>query len=141
VVIITPLLILLIASIGISTKNPLIFIYSHHDVSAGADWLKENALKSSTVLSDTKTGLYLRALANVRVVYGHPFETPHADEKKVAVDRCFSDGYIAVCDQVIQDEDVDYLWVNLENSEKLTKYYEKNRLVFNSHAVSIYEID
>jgi len=140
-VLITPILILLIGSIGIYTKNSLIYINSYKDVAEGVAWLKQNALKTSIVFSDAQSGLYLPGMANVRVVYGHPFETPYAVQKKTSTDQCFAEGITTVCEQVIIAEDVNYVWLNLDNSEKLTKYLEKYRLVFESHAVSIYEID
>ncbi len=141
VVVLTPLLILIISSTGILTKNLLIYIDSCKEFSDGASWIKQNAPRSSIVLSDAQTGLYLPALANVRVVYGHPFETPNADERKNEVDQCFLNGNTQVCNQIIRTEKIDFVWLNQRNSDEIKEYFGMYRKVFSSVSVNIYAID
>lgn len=141
VVVLTPVLILIISYTGISTNNSQIYIDSCKDISNGASWLKQNAQQKSTVLSDAQTGLYLPAMADVRVVYGHPFETPKADERKNKVDQCFLNGNIEVCNQLISTENIDFVWLNQRNTDELLEYFGMFRKVFSSVSVNIYAID
>ncbi|MEX1247346.1 MAG: hypothetical protein WEA61_02590 [Anaerolineales bacterium] len=49
------------------------------------DWLRDNAPSGSLVLASPESGLRLPAYAQVRVVYGHPFETVEATVRRAEV--------------------------------------------------------
>lgn len=55
---------------------------------AGYRWIEEN-LAGSTILGAPRTGNRLPAYADVTVFYGHPFETPHADERRIRVESFY----------------------------------------------------
>ncbi len=56
---------------------------------AGYRWLAENARDWPLVLAAPETGTRLPAYAPVRVLYGHPFETPSAAEQRSLVEALF----------------------------------------------------
>lgn len=56
---------------------------------AGYRWLAENARGRPLVLAAPETGTRLPAYAEVRVLYGHPFETPLAAEQRSLVEALF----------------------------------------------------
>jgi hypothetical protein len=51
------------------------------------EWLSEHIPKGSLILAAADTGNRLPAYADVRVLYGHPFETPDAEQKEALVDE------------------------------------------------------
>ncbi len=53
-------------------------------------WLDQNAISTEVVLAAPDSGLYLPAYSNVRVIYGHPFETVQADERRAEVLRFYT---------------------------------------------------
>lgn len=50
------------------------------------EWLSEHAEDEAVVLAGPQTGNMLPAYAGVRVIYGHPFETPDAERQRVLVE-------------------------------------------------------
>ncbi len=69
--------------------NPALFLT--HDEAAAVDWLDANA-HGSVVLAPPDLSLWLPGLAGVRVVYGHPMETPFAVDARSAVEAFFQPG-------------------------------------------------
>jgi hypothetical protein len=67
--------------------NPNLFLT--RDEAAAIDWLNANA-QGSVVLASPEISVWLPGLAGVRVVYGHPMETPDAQAAKAAVEDYFS---------------------------------------------------
>jgi len=55
------------------------------EIREAMQWLGEHAPPNSVVLSGPETGNALPAMATVRVLYGHPFETPRASTKRQLV--------------------------------------------------------
>lgn len=45
-------------------------------------WLDEHALPTDVVLASPDSGLFIPAYSQVRVIYGHPFETVEADKRR-----------------------------------------------------------
>jgi hypothetical protein len=64
-------------------------LFLSRDESAAVDWLNANA-RGSVALASPDLSLWLPGMAGVRVVYGHPMETPNAGETKAAVEDFFS---------------------------------------------------
>lgn len=74
---------------------------------AAFEWLAANA-KGSLVLAPPETGLLLPAYADVRVLYGHPFETIEAEMQRKTVEDFYSGRLDAV--QFLLSEDVDFVF-------------------------------
>jgi hypothetical protein len=68
------------------THDSLLFLT--RDGAAAADWLEGNA-RGEVVLASPETSLWLPGMAGVKVVYGHPMETPHADQALQDVEAFF----------------------------------------------------
>jgi hypothetical protein len=83
--------------------NPALFL--SHDEAVAVDWLNANA-RGSVVLASPELSLWLPGMAGVRVVYGHPMETPNANEAKAAVEDYFSG---KASNQLLMDRGVQYI--------------------------------
>jgi hypothetical protein len=57
---------------------------------AAYEWLAEHARPDAVILTGAESGNRLPAFALVRVIYGHPFETPHAEEALALIERLFA---------------------------------------------------
>ncbi len=103
------LILIAIGILGVMRLEPLLFLY--RDEIAGFAWLQENAGTADTILTGPDTGLYIPAFTNLGVVYGHPFETPDAAQRKAEVLGCLQAGDITSCEQVIAGQGVDFILV------------------------------
>ncbi len=72
---------------SIYTKNPLVFLTKPEY--QAVQWLKMNSSSGALILADSRIGMFLPGLTKTRVIYGHPFETIYAMEKKQTVDDFF----------------------------------------------------
>jgi len=91
--VLTNLLIVLsgiLASLNLSPGGPPRQIFLPRDGVAGMHWLKENSPTGSVVLADDLNGLFIPAWAGRQVVYGHPYESIHAAQRKQEVARFFA---------------------------------------------------
>jgi hypothetical protein len=73
---------------GVARAEPLMI--QSADESCALRWLAANADPGSLVLAGETTGNRIPAFTSLRVVYGHPFETPHAMEELALVEGLFS---------------------------------------------------
>jgi alpha-1,6-mannosyltransferase len=86
----TTLFVPLVAVLGVAQGgNPLVM---SEDEAAAYAWLAENTVWTDTVLAPVASGQFVPAWAGNRVVYGHPFETIDAEEKRAEVDRFYDPG-------------------------------------------------
>ena len=70
----------------------LLFAQGERDAYA---WIDENLAEDTLLLAGPRTGNRLPAFADVRVLYGHPFETPNAAEQRRRVEMLFRSGTLA----------------------------------------------
>jgi hypothetical protein len=82
----------LLLAVGLS-RNPNFFLTPGQ--AAAADWLAENA-HGQVVLAPRDLARWLPGLSGVRVVFGHPMETPDAEAARAAVDCVYRSG--TACD-------------------------------------------
>jgi len=82
-------LIILFGSIsGVLSLSENLFIRAQdYDV---IKWLETNADQYEVVLSEENLGLYIPAFTNLRVVIGHPFETPNYESTKSDVEAMYA---------------------------------------------------
>jgi 4-amino-4-deoxy-L-arabinose transferase-like glycosyltransferase len=73
---------------GVARAEPL--LVQSDDESCGLTWLAQNAEPGSLVLAGETVGNRIPAFASVRVVYGHPFETPNANKELAQVESLYS---------------------------------------------------
>jgi hypothetical protein len=76
----THLFLLVVALTGALTRHESLFMT--RDERAALAWLGEHAAPDAVVIASPQTGLYIPAWAGQRVVYGHRFETPHAEQRR-----------------------------------------------------------
>jgi len=75
-------------------------------------WIADHLPSGSLVLAGDVTGNRLPAFADVRVRYGHPFETPHADQERAWIEAAFaSRAPVSKVLADIADHGIDYVYV------------------------------
>jgi hypothetical protein len=101
---------------GVAKGEPLLVI-PRGDLSA-YEWLAENAQEGSLVLAGPMNGNRLPAYAPVRVLYGHPMETPQAEHQRGFVESLFAwVGSDQAAIDLLRDEGVDYVFFSPEERE------------------------
>jgi hypothetical protein len=65
------------------------------------DWLRENANTGDVILASPNVSLWVPAWTGLQVVYGHPFETLQAEEKRQAIEAWFTTSSIEDCQRVL----------------------------------------
>jgi hypothetical protein len=86
--------------------NPELFL--NLDEAAAVDWLNVHA-RGSVVLASPELSAWLPGMAGVRVVYGHPMETPFAEEARSAVELFFAPGSADAKTEVLRDYSVEWI--------------------------------
>jgi len=106
-------------------------------------WLDENSPPGALVLASPDIGNRLPAFADVRVLYGHPFETPYAESQKSLVESLYAwEGSIAGAIDFIDQLNLDYVFLG-ERERVLgqPEWIMELPLVFTLQGVEIYEVD
>lgn len=73
-------------------------IFLHREEVKAFDWLSEYLPEDTVILVAPESGSFLPAWTGLRVVYGHPFESIQAEEKKQLVER-FYQGKLSLLEQ------------------------------------------
>ncbi len=98
---------------GVARAEPLMI--RSVDESCAVTWLAANAEPDSLILAGETAGNRIPAFANVRVVYGHPFETPNADEELAQVKWLFGASTdLAEASPVLESRGVDFVYFGPE---------------------------
>ncbi len=71
------MLIVIIAGLSGAADGSAAILFNEADLEAYA-WIRDRVPKDTVILTDSRHGNRLPAIAPVRVLYGHPFETPNA---------------------------------------------------------------
>jgi hypothetical protein len=105
-------------------------------------WLTNETEPGTLVLGNETTGNRIPAYSRNRVLYGHPFETPHADQQRALVKSLLSperDPDAVLKD--ISELDIRYVLIGPKDLEQgeLT-WLEEFQIVFSEGAYAIYEI-
>jgi hypothetical protein len=83
----TSLFVPLVSVVGVAQGQfPLVMNQDGFDAYT---WLRKNTLWTDTVLTPAELGAFVPAWAGNRVVYGHPFETIEAEQKKAEVEHFY----------------------------------------------------
>lgn len=125
---------------GVSRGEPAV-VHSRDEINA-YEWLKENAPSGALVLAAPDTGNRLPAFANLRVLYGHPFETPDAETQEALVRSLYaSTAGIEEANLLLNSQGVDYIFFG-ERERELGEppWLEKLPQVFQSGKVEIHEV-
>jgi hypothetical protein len=96
------------ATLGaIQRRDPAIFLT--RDEAAGLAWLAVNAPAGAVMAASPEMGLFIPARTDVRVIYGHPFETVAADEQRNAVDEFYA-GQVPAA-RFVRHHQVVFVWL------------------------------
>ncbi len=123
----------LILLAGVS-HDSLLFL--SRDEAAAVDWMNVHA-KASVVLASPGVSMWLPGMAGVRVVYGHPMETPDADRARKDVETFFESSDADTRTRILIDHQVN--WVLCTADEPGCRADENGLLeeVFSSDGVKI----
>ena len=102
-------------------------------------WIMQNVPEDSLILAGEKTGNRLPAFASVRVLYGHPFETPGADTQAALVARLYQDEG----EGLYQLRELGITWVYFGKDERnhgQPAWLEDLELRWQENDVAIYEV-
>ena len=81
-------------------------------------WIERNISEDPLILAGFDTGNRLPAYSDVRVLYGHPFETPHSENQKVLVRELWTwNGDAVLGLQALRAAGVDYAFYGEEEKE------------------------
>ncbi len=107
---------------------------------AALRWLRDEGAPDQVVLSSTRMGLYVPAWAGQPVVYGHPFETVNAEERKAQVEAFWA-GEMGSKEQeaFLQDNRVGYILVGTETGDQRLEIGDW-RLAFEADGVRVYDV-
>ncbi|MCS7248954.1 MAG: hypothetical protein NZ840_12050 [Anaerolineales bacterium] len=84
---VTNLILLFAAFNALQRRDPSLFLY--REETEAFQWLRERLPRDGVVLAAPTSGNLIPAWTGLRVVYGHPFETIHAAERKAQVERFY----------------------------------------------------
>ena len=115
--ILTPVLLLLMVTLTISTRDPLYFYFK--DEMNAITWLSDGDQSRSVVLAGSQTGTLIPAASRLQVLYGHPFETTNSKDRKQMVEKFFS-GSMSVQEMRTFLTENDVKWIFFGPREKLT---------------------
>jgi hypothetical protein len=105
-------------------------------------WLASNTDPGEIILAGPRAGNRIPAFADLRVYYGHPFETPDAENQKAFIEGIFSSvDPIRLSSDELLDQGVSYVFYGPEEKELGRPDWLKDQeLIFRSGEYAIYEI-
>ena len=107
------------------------------------NWIVANTPKESIILASEEMGLLIPAHTGRRVVYGHPFETVHAEQRKESVKRFFQGTMDhKEINRLLENDGVDYiLWS--DRNENATGWEDRLNcvVVFNNIETKICDVE
>ena len=119
--------------------DPQIFL-SRAEVAA-MGWLKSHASVDAVVLASSDMGLYIPAWTGRRVVYGHPYESIHAIERKNEVTEYFAAKMSSgQAEQMFHTYGIDFVFVEKTQVHGDLSGISAKNLVFEQDGVEIYQV-
>jgi hypothetical protein len=105
---------------------------------AALQWLREDGRPDEVVLCTPRMGLFVPAWAGQSVVYGHPFETVNAEERRAQVEAFWA-GRLSADEQeaFLQGNNVGYVLAVSETEGLETGDW---RLIIEVEDVALYDI-
>ncbi len=112
-------------------------IFLEHDYAAAYGWLEQRVMQTDVILASPLASAWIPGWVGARVVYGHPYETLYADEKKQQVLDWY--GGSADCTSMLNAYNVRYVLYGPEEA-KLghTDCLASLRLVVQIGSVGVY---
>jgi hypothetical protein len=139
----TPVFLIVAASFSAISGEP--WFYLSAGERAAFDWLRDEGQTDAVVLCAPQTGTFVPAWAGQPVVYGHPFETVHAEGRRAAVVAYLSGGMSVTEEEAfLQANRVSYILVGpRERALGATGQSGggAEALVFEAAGVRVYEVN
>jgi len=130
----TGLLLLGAMTLRISRQSPELFV--EHDVWQAVRFLHEHAPERTVVLAEPATSMCVLASTPLRVVFGHPAETPNSAAARRAVEGFFDRG--TTLDESLMDR-VGYILVQPHHDERPACRIPKDfGIAFQTNGVQVY---
>jgi hypothetical protein len=107
------------------------------------DWISYHTEEESLVLTDQKTGLLVPSMTGRKVIYGHPFETIHAEDELEFLTIFFGDNLnIDMIEIELGSRRIDYLIIQdrIVYNKLDQLMYEKFPLMCDQNSTAIYQI-
>jgi hypothetical protein len=102
--------------LGVAQGEPAVIHYG--DELMAYQWVADNLPQGSLILAAPTTGNRIPAFAPLRVLYGHPFETPDADAQKLIVEELFHTGGTASSGmQTLIESGIEYVFYGPREQE------------------------
>jgi MFS family permease len=125
---------------GIVKQDPFVFL--ENDEMKTYQWLASNLDPGEIILASPLTGNRIPAFTSLKVLYGHPFETPHAEEQSSFVEELYSSEDPP--DEVVsglQDMSISYVFYGTQEKSLGQPQWLDNLVeIFNAGEYSVYEI-
>jgi hypothetical protein len=125
---------------GVMKMDPMV-VLDRSELEA-YQWLSSNADQGKIVLAGPRAGNRIPAFANLRVFYGHPFETTNAEQQKLFVEHAYTSGGLndGKLEELMQLH-VSYVFYGPEERESgQPRWLESTERIFHSGNYSVYEI-
>jgi hypothetical protein len=123
---------------GIDSQNRLLFLKK--DEADAVDWLAGNAGPEKVVLAEPEITPWLPGMAGVRVVYGHPMETPFADGVRMDVMDFFGNGTAASWSDTLTGRAIDFYLYTGTSFADLSNAIPNSSLVFSTGKTRLYKL-
>ncbi len=140
--VLTNAIILLAVLGGVMAHSP--DLYLTQSEASALSWIGQNTPPKAVILCSPEFGKYIPAQTGRRVVYGHPFETVAASEKRDNVLAFYHGGWDAATAKSFLDENhVDYVLVGPRERPLIEVYLlflEDYRLVYQKDTTMIYAV-
>jgi len=98
-------LLIVIGLFGALGRSPLLYLAT--DEARALDWIANNTPPGSLIVAAPDTGRWIPGISGRRVIYGHPFETIHAEDEKAWVTAVYTAGSPDIA--ALNARGVDYL--------------------------------
>lgn len=119
-------------------------IYLDVNLANGLDWINKNTKPDSLILANSQTGLYIPSQTGRRVVYGHPFETIHAEEELKFLEEYFvKPKDTQYYKKQLEERNIDYLFLQRDYSKELREWIAQEDIIlsYENEDVLIYSVD
>jgi hypothetical protein len=135
-------------AVAFGALTPIFLVVGHLAVASDAylgagewaalRWLRDEGEPDAVVLCSTRMGLFVPAWAGQPVVYGHPFETVNAEERKAQVEAYWAGEMEArEREAFLQENQVEYVLVDSRIGGLEIGDW---RLAFEADDVSVYDV-
>jgi hypothetical protein len=125
---------------GVMRKDPMVVL--DQSEMETYRWLSSNVDPGKIILAGPRAGNRIPAFANLRVFYGHPFETTNAEQQKLFVEQTYASEDLndEILEELMQLQ-VSYVFYGPDERELgQPKWLEGTEEIFHSGDYSVYEI-